>query len=291
MKYKPTPGRIAFDVMNTVIMILAFIITVYPFLYVINFSFSTFSQTSGSLLLLPKGFSLQAYSTLLQDRKIWNAAFISASRSVIGPLLSLVVTGMAAYALAVPDLVFGRFFRTMFVLTMYVGGGLIPSYLFNKWYGLSNSYLVYIIPSLFSAYNMILIKTYIESIPRSLQEAVYLDGGDDFVAYWRVIFPICKPVNAAILLFSVLGHWNSFMDTQIYCATNQKLHTLQYVLYNTLAANTNLEALKNGTQKITANGQTLKMAITVITVVPVMFVYPFLQKYFVSGIMIGSVKA
>lgn len=291
MKYKSTPAGIIFDIINTIIMILAFVVTVYPFLYVINYSFSTFSQTSGTLLLLPKGFNVQAYATLLHDPKLIHAAFISASRSIIGPVLSLAVTGMAAYALAVPDLVFGKFFRIMFVLTMYVGGGLIPTYLFTKWYGLANSYLVYIIPSLFSAYNMILIKTYIESVPRSLQEAVYLDGGDDLVAYWRVIFPVCKPVNAAILLFSVLGHWNSFMDTQIYCAATQKLHTLQYVLYNILASNTNLEALKNGSQKVAANGQTLKMAITVITVVPVMFVYPFLQKYFVSGIMIGSVKA
>lgn len=291
MKYKSTPGRVAFDILNSILMILIFLITVYPFLYVINFSFSTFSQTSGTLLLIPRGFSVQAYTTLLQDPKILHAALVSASRSVIGPLLSLAVTGMAAYCLAVPNLVFRKFFQTFFVLTMYVTGGLIPTYLFTRWYGLANSYLVYIIPALFSAYNMILIKTYIESLPRSLQEAVYLDGGDDFVAYWRVIFPVCKPVNAAILLFGVLTHWNSFMDTQMYCATDQNLHTLQYVLYNTLATNTNLEALKKGTVKITASGQTLKMAITVITVVPVMFVYPFLQKYFVSGIMIGSVKA
>lgn len=291
MKYKSTPAGIIFDFINTIIMVFAFIITVYPFLYVINYSFSTFSQVSGTLLLFPRGFNVQAYVTLLHDTKLIHAAFISVSRSIIGPVLSLAVTGMAAYALAVPDLVFGKFFRNMFVLTMYVGSGLIPTYLFMKWYGLANNYLVYIIPNLFNAYNMILIKTYIESIPRSLQEAVYLDGGDDFVAYWRVVFPVCKPVSAAILLFSVLGHWNSFMDTQIYCAATQKLHTLQYVLYNILASNTNLEALKSGSQRVMANGQTLKMAITVITVVPVMFVYPFLQKYFVSGIMIGSVKA
>ncbi|MCI8524991.1 MAG: carbohydrate ABC transporter permease [Oscillospiraceae bacterium] len=290
MVRKKHAGDIVFDVVAALILLLIFIVMVYPFLYVVNFSISSLSETGGSLLLLPKKITFSAYEVLLKDDAVLSAFFISAARSIVGPLLMVAVTGMAAYALATPDLVFGRFFRTAFVLTMYVSAGVVPTYIFIKQYGLMNNFLVYILPSLCSAFNLILIKTYIEGIPRSLQEAVYVDGGSDLDAYWRVIFPICRPVNAAVLLFGILSQWNNFMDTQLYCAMEEKLYTLQYVLYNTLAAQTNIEALKAG-GAMASSGQTIKMAITVITVVPVMCIYPFLQKHFVSGIMIGSVKA
>lgn len=290
MVHKKHAGDIVFDIVTAVILLLIFIVMVYPFLYVLNFSISSLSETGGSLLLLPRKITFSAYEVLLKDDAVLSAFFISAARSVIGPVLMVAVTGMAAYALAVPDLVFGKFFRTAFVLTMYVSAGIVPTYIFIKAYGLMNNFLVYILPSLCSAFNLILIKTYIEGIPRSLQEAVYVDGGSDMAAYWRVIFPICRPVNAAVLLFGILSQWNNFMDTQLYCAMEEKLYTLQYVLYNTLASQTNIEALKSG-GAMASNGQSIKMAITVITVVPVMCIYPFLQKHFVSGIMIGSVKA
>jgi putative aldouronate transport system permease protein len=289
MVRRKTVGGVCFDVINGLFMCLLFILMIYPFLYVINFSVSTLSETTGTLLLLPKGVNFKAYAVLFQDDGVLHAFLVSVARSTIGPVLMLFVTGMAAYVLATPDLAFGKFFRAVFVLTMYLSAGIIPTYIFIKQYGLLNNFWVYILPNLCSAFNLILIKTYIESIPRSLQEAVYMDGGNDLQAYWKVIFPICRPVNAAILLFGILNQWNSFIDTQMYCAMTEKLYTLQYVLFNTLSSQTNIEALKSGA--MASSGQTLKMAITVITVVPVMCVYPFLQKHFVSGIMIGSVKA
>jgi len=290
MKFKRTPADKIFDGLNGLIMLVIFVVMVYPFLYVINFSLSTLSQATGSLLLLPKGVNLDAYTTLLGSGTILHAFFISAARSLITPVLSLAVSGMAAYALASPNLVFGKFFKTYFVLVMYLSAGIIPSYVFIKLYGLMNNFLVYVLPGLCSAFNLILIRTYIESIPRSLQEAVYMDGGNDLQAYWKVIFPCCKPVNASILLFGILNNWNAFIDTQLYCSMETKLYTMQYVLFNTLASQTNIEALKSGILKA-PNSQTLKMAITVITILPVMCVYPFLQKDFASGIMLGSVKA
>lgn len=289
MVYKQTWSDRVFNFLNGFLMLVIFIIMVYPFLYVINYSVTAPSEAGGSLLLLPKGINFEAYKTLLQESGILRAFGISVARSIIGAALMLIITGMAAYVLATPNLVFGRFFRTAFVLTMYLSAGIVPTYIYMKQYHLLNNFWVYILPNLCSAFNLILIKTYIESIPRSLQEAVYIDGGNDLQAYWRVIFPVCKPVNAAILLFGILNQWNSFMDTQMYCAMDEKLYTLQYVLYNTLSSQTNMEALKRGAAVV--NGQTLKMAITVITVFPVMCVYPFLQKHFVSGIMVGSVKA
>lgn len=278
-----------FHIFMAAIMLALLVVMVYPFLYVINSSISKPYGIGGSLLLLPNGLELSSYKTLLLDDKVVHAFLVSIARSIIGSSLMLVVSGMAAYVLAKEDLVFGKFFRTVFVLIIYLSAGVVPTYIFMKMYHLTNSFWVYILPNLVSGFNLILLRTYIESIPRSLHEAVYVDGGNDFQAYWRVIFPVCKPVNSAILLFGILNQWNNFMDTQMYCAMKEELHTLQYVLYNTLASQTSIEALMNGNGNVT--GQSLKMAITVITVLPVMFVYPFLQKHFVSGIMIGSVKA
>lgn len=288
MIYKRTLGEKIFGVGNALLMTVIFVIMVYPFLYVINYSLSVPTGLNGSLLLLPKGIDLNAYQTLFQENGIVHAFFISVLRSVVGPVLMLIVTGMAAYVLAVPDLVFGRFFQMAFVLTMYLSAGTISTYIFMKQYHLLNSFWVYILPNLCNAFNLILIKNYIEGIPRSLQEAVYVDGGNDLQAYWKIIFPVCKPVNAAILLFGILNQWNSFIDTQLYCSMEEKLYTLQYVLYNILASQTSMEALKSGAAR--TSGQSIKMAITVFTVVPVMCVYPFLQKHFTSGIMLGSVK-
>lgn len=289
MKYKRSIGDHIFDGINGLVMLLLVIITLYPFIYVLNYSISS-GQTLGSLLLLPHGFTLEAYTSLLKDSAVLRAFGISAARSLLGPAISLLITGMAAYALSIPELIHGKFFRTFFVMTMYVSAGIIPTYIFMKAYHLTNSFWVYIVPGSFSAFNMVLIRTYIESIPESLREAVYLDGGNDLQAYWYVIFRVCQPVNAAVFLFGVLGQWNSYLDTQMYNTMSQALYTLQYVLANALSSQTNIETLKaSGGSGATA--QALKMAITVITVLPVMCVYPSLQKHFTSGIMIGSVKA
>ena len=282
-------SNIVFNIVSTVFMMLFFIIIAYPFLYVVNCSLSDGSISGGSLLLLPKGLTLDSYTTLLKDRAVTHAFFISVLRSFIGPSLQLIITGMAAYAIASPNLVFPKILRLIFILPMYLSAGIIPNYVFMKMYGLTNNFLVYILPNICSSYNMILIMTYIKSIPGELTEAVYIDGGNDFQAYWRVIFPVCMPVNAAVFLFGVITQWNSLMDTEIYCAMTEKLHTLQYVLFSTLASKTNIESLRSG--MITVSSQSLKMAITVITILPVLCVYPALQRYFVSGIMLGSVKA
>lgn len=278
-----------FRVASSLIMLIVFVLMVYPFLYVICYSFSDGAKAAGSLLIVPKGFNVNSYLSLLRDSSVFRAFLISVARSACGPVLQLIVTGMAAYALSRPDLVYGKALRAIFLLPMYMSAGIIPNYIFMKAYGLTNNFFVYILPNSCSAFNLVLLRTYIESVPRSLTEAVYLDGGNDFQAYWRVIFPVCMPVNAAVLLFGIITQWNSLMDTEMYCAMETKLHTLQYVLFSTLASKTNIETLRSGLVGVT--GQGLKMAITVITIIPVMCVYPFLQKHFVSGIMIGSVKA
>ncbi|MDR1566396.1 MAG: carbohydrate ABC transporter permease [Treponema sp.] len=222
-----------------------------------------------------------------------SAFLISVSRSVLGSSGMLIISGMAGYALSRHNLPWGKFFRLFFLFTMYFSGGIIPTYLLYKNLHLMNSFWVYIIPGLAAPFNMFLIKTYIEAIPRDLEEATLVDGGTEIDAYFRVLLPLCMPVNAAVFLFACIGHWNSYIDTQLYNAMSRNLYTLQYVLYNTLASQLS-RSLEEAKQMVNANmvsTQSLKMAITVVTIVPVMCVYPFLRKYFVSGLLVGSIKA
>ena len=194
-----SPAQIVGNVLTSVFLLAVFIVMAYPFLYVFNYSISDGAIASGSLLMLPKGINFDSYIVLLKNSQVLHAMFISVMRSLIGPVLQLIVTGMAAYALSSPNLIFGKTLRTLFILPMYLSAGIIPNYIFMKAYGLTNNFLVYILPNICSSFNLILIRTYIESVPRSLTEAVYLDGGNDFQAYWKVIFPVCMPVNAAVI--------------------------------------------------------------------------------------------
>jgi ABC-type glycerol-3-phosphate transport system permease component len=268
---------------------------VYPFLYMINYSISTPGKIRGTLLLLPTGLNLDSYIALLKDPSVFRALLISVSRSVLGPVGMMMVSGMAGYVLSKKNLVFGKFIRMFMFFTMYFSAGIIPVYLLIQSLKLTGSYWVYIFPALVSPFNIVLIKTYIESIPDSLEEAVLIDGGTDFDVYFRCIIHVCLPVNAAVILFSAIGHWNSFIDTQLYNYANPELYTIQYVLFNTLGSKVNqsLEQAKQAglLQQVRINAQSMKMAISVITIVPIMCVYPFLQRYFVSGLMVGSIKA
>lgn len=291
-----TPVGVIFDALNAVFMCLLFIVMAYPFLYVISYSFSTPAKITNPLLILPKGFTLKAYTTLFADAEFFHALLISIARTVLGPLLMLIVCGMGAYSLSKKDLIFGKFFRMMIFFTMYFSAGVIPSYLLIKSLGLTRSFWVYILPSVASAYNVVLLRTYIESLPRELDEAVQIDGGNELQAYFMVIFRVCLPVNAAVVLFSAISHWNSYIDTQFYNSMSTELYTLQYYLYQSLQANVSQslqEAVSKGSSGASSrvNTQTMKMAITVITVFPIMCLYPFISQYFVSGLLVGSVKA
>ena len=292
-----TFGGVTFDIFNSLLMILIFIIMLYPFLYVFSYSFSTPAKITNPLLLLPRGFNVKAYVTLFADEDFFHALVISVARTILGPLLMLLVCGMGAYALSRHDLVFGKFFRMLLFFTMYFSAGIIPQYLLIKNLGLTRSFWVYILPGLAAAYNVVLIRTYIESLPRELEEAVQIDGGNELQAYWYVVFWVCTPVNASVILFSAISHWNSYIDTQFYNAMSTNLYTLQYYLYQTLQANVSQslqEAVSQGMSggmNTRINTQTLKMAITVITVFPIMCAYPFISRYFMSGLLVGSVKA
>ena len=299
--YVPKGNRIkrdrVFPVVNTIILCLLMFITLYPVINTVAYSFNDGTDAlRGHIGLWPRVFSTQSYKAILSDNSVYQAAWISASKTVIITLLNLFWTGMLAYTLSRKEYVLRKFITTVMVFTMYINAGLIPNYLLiSKTLHLSKSYLVYIIPTMFSCFNMIIIRTYIMGLPDALVESARIDGAGDIRVYWQIIFPLCKPVLATVALFVAVGSWNSWFDTYLYNGGQKELHSLQYLLKMKLAttqasanaAKTSAEALTSTTQTTPV---TIRCAITVISTVPILAVYPFLQKYFVTGMALGSVK-
>ena len=282
-----------FDVANIILVSCVFLCVLYPFIYIINYSISTPYRITNPLMLWPQALNLDSYALLLRDSNFLRSLSVSLARTLIGPILTLIASGMAAYGMSRRDLACGKMVRLFFILPMYFSAGIIPTYIIVYNLGLSGTFWIYVLPSAASSFFMLLIKTYIESIPESLEEAVQVDGGTEVDAYFRVLLPICLPINAAVLMFAAINQWNSFMDTQLYNLTNPNMHTLQYSLYVMVSQRlyATMEQARENAQNSRITAQNLQMAMAVITVIPIMLVYPFLQRYFVSGIMIGSVKA
>ncbi len=281
-----------FNSVNALLMLIIAVIMVYPFIYVFAYSFSEPARIGGGIVLIPKGFNIDAYVQAFSNRNIVNGIFISVLRTIIGPITLIIITSMAAFAISKPNLPGVKIFRKIFVLTMYFHAGIIPVYLLIKGLNLIGTFSVYIIPYMSNAFFMILIKTYMENLPSSLEEAAVIDGANDFVLFSRVVFPLCKPIIVAVLLFAGVGQWNMFMDTQLYNAMKTELFPLQYVLYQFLqgAIVSSREQAVELSRSSKVSSKTLKMAITVINILPVIIIYPFVQKHFASGLMIGSIK-
>ncbi|MEG1777306.1 MAG: carbohydrate ABC transporter permease, partial [Clostridia bacterium] len=233
--------RSVFPAFNAILMIVIMFVTLYPVLNTIAISFNDGTDAvRGGIGLWPRVFSLRSYETIFVDESIYNAFFITVARTLIQTLLNIVVTSMLAFALSRREYVLRKFITTAFVLTMYVNAGLIPNYLLiQRTLGLSKSFWVYIVPTMLSCFNMIVIRTYILGLPEALVESARIDGAGDLYLFWRIIFPLCKPVLATIALFVAVGAWNSWFDTHLYNAGKVKLHTLQYLLKMKLATTTN----------------------------------------------------
>lgn len=299
MNYVPKKKRndVVFPIVNTIILILLMFVTLYPVLNTVAYSFNDGTDAlRGGIGLWPRVWSLKSYTSILQDKAVYQAAWISASKTVIITVLNLFWTSMLAFTLSRKEYVLRRFITTVMVLTMYVNAGLIPNYLLiSKTLRLSKTYWVYIVPTMFSCFNMIVLRTYISSLPEALVESARIDGAGDIRIFWQIIFPLCKPVLATVALFVAVGSWNSWFDTHLYLGGQKNLHSLQYLLKMKLAttqasanaAKTSADALKSTTQTTPV---TIRCAITVISTVPILVVYPFLQRYFVTGMVLGSVK-
>lgn len=290
MKTRKFPDT-AFNISNTILMVIMFIIMLYPFIYVLCYSLSEPLRLKGGLLIFPEGLNISSYILCFKYPDIVSSIFISVARTAIGPVMMLFITSMAAYVITKNDFVGVRFFRKFFVFTMYFSGGLIPTYLLIKSMHLTNNFLVYILPGLISAFSLILIKTYIESLPKELEESAFVDGANEMVIFFRIILPNCIPIVAAIILFGAINHWNSLMDNLLYNSMNRKLYTLQYVLFNLFNTQTqSIEQAKTQFGYNVVNAETLKMSLTVISIIPILIIYPFVQRYFTSGLMVGAVK-
>ena len=275
-------------------MLLVLLVTLYPFLNVAAISFNESVDTvRGGITIWPRQFTLQNYQTVFAYDSLVTGSGISVLRTLIGTIFGLISASMLAYTLSRIDFVSRRFVSVFLALTMYFSGGLIPSYMLIRNLGLMNSFWVYVLPGVVSAFNVFIVRSFLDGIPYALQESAKLDGANDLTIYWRIILPLCKPVLATIALFLAVGQWNSWFDTYLYNSSAEHLTTLQYELMKILQSTQqnvrNPNEMKDLINQVSP--ESVKMAITIIVTVPILLVYPFLQKYFVKGMTLGAVKS
>ena len=284
---------IVFSVINSVFLIAFTIICFYPFYYIFLYSISTpEAAVRYGIFLLPVEPTLRTYGALLSQNTIFTAIFISASRAVAGTCVTVACCSFFAYLVSKREMPFRKFIYRMCIVTMYVNAGLIPWYITMKGLGLKNNYLLYILPFAISAFYVVLYKTYVEQIPPALEESAQIDGASYFKSFIRIIFPVSKPIVATITIFSAVSQWNSWQDN-LYLVNNKNLITLQLLLYNYLNSNTAsglASRISQVSSRSTITPVAIKMTICMITAIPIIIVYPVMQKYFVKGIMLGAVK-
>ncbi|NEU64201.1 carbohydrate ABC transporter permease [Paenibacillus sp. ALJ109b] len=270
--------------------------TLYPFLNVLAISFNDSVDTvRGGISIYPREFTLENYKLIFSYDGLITGFKISVLRTVVGTLAGLVSGSMVAYTLSRQEFQARRFVSVFLAITMYVSGGLIPGFILIKNLDLINTFAVYILPGLVSAFNIFIIRSFIDGIPYALQESAKLDGANDFTIYWRVILPLSKPALATVALFLAVGQWNSWFDTYLFNGSNESLTTLQYelmkVLQSTTVSSNNVRGENMSQLMSQVSPDSVKMAITIIATIPILIVYPFLQKYFVKGMTLGAVKS
>lgn len=284
----------AFDVFNVILLLLLVVVMVYPFLNQLAISLNDSADAvKGGITIFPRKFSLSSYEYMFKNEKLIRASFISVLRVTVGTATSVLATSLLAYLVTIKSFSGKKFMRRLFIITMYFSGGLIPFYMLIVKLGMIDSFAVYILPGLFSAYHMLIIASYMQDIPYSLSESAMLDGAGVFTIFWKIIIPVCVPVIAAICVFTAVGHWNSWFDTMIYNPSGE-WDTLQVFLRRMLLE---IEALENIRNQQMAQSrfaaltvQTVRAATTMIVTIPIAMIYPFFQKYFISGITMGAVK-
>lgn len=289
MKKKKSIEDIVLDIVVYAVLIIIFIVTFYPMWYVVVASFSTgtyIAQTDG-LLLWPGDFTLKAYKMVMDDPKIWTG--LKNSLIVLGVSLpiNIILTAMCGYFLANTGMMLKKAIAAMIMFTMFFGGGMIPTYLNVKSLGLYNSLWALILPGALSVYNAIICKTAIEGIPESLSESAYIDGANDIQVLFKIIIPLIKPTLAVILLYYGVAHWNAWFNASIYLKDESKV-PVQNIIRAILLANTQLG--ETGGDMYDEYADAIRYAAIVVSTFPILCVYPFLQKHFAKGVMIGAVK-
>ncbi|NLV35867.1 MAG: carbohydrate ABC transporter permease [Clostridiaceae bacterium] len=292
---KKTIGDRIIDALIVLFMCIVVIVMLYPLWNTLVTSFNDARDSiKGSLYLWPREWTLFNYQSVFKTDKIYNAFIVSVARTVISMILNVFLSGLLAYVLSNKEFVFRRFLTVFMVMTMYINAGLIPQYFLYRNLGLIDSFWVYILPSMVGAFNVIVIRTYINSLPASLMESARIDGATEMTIYFKIVFPLCLPVLATVALWVAVGSWNSWFDSFIF-APKQDLSTLQYemmkILSSSMQSGVNqpdyLAESQTSRSMVTPNS--LRAAMTIVATVPILVVYPFLQKYFVT-VNIGSVK-
>lgn len=285
-----------FDIVVYVVLSLVTIATLYPFLNVLAISLNDSTDSvRGGITIFPREFTLKNYETIFAFSGLMTGLKISILRTIVGTLLGLVAASMLAFTISRVEFQLRRFVSTFLALTMYVSGGLIPFYILIRDLNMIGTFAVYVLPGLVGAFNVFIIRSFIDGIPYALQESAKLDGASDWTIYWRVILPLTKPALATIALFLAVGQWNSWFDTYLYNGMADHLTTLQYELMKVLqSTQVNVEQSRGQNMNEVMRNispESVRMAITIVVTVPILVVYPFLQRYFVQGMTLGAVKA
>lgn len=292
--------NIIFNTLNVSVLLLITFTTLYPFWNTIVVSFNDAADTiRGGVTFWPRIFTMHNYKAVFASGTIYNAFLVSVARTAIQTITGVFLTSMIAFALSRKEFVLQKPFTMVLIVSMYLNAGLIPTYFLMRSLHLTNTFLVYVVPGMVNAFNFVVIRTYMRTLPDSIIESARIDGCGDFRIFIQIILPLCLPVIATISLFIAVGAWNSWFDTMIYNSGRASLHTLQYKLMEFLQSSQNQSksAAAIGAMGMAQNAASnvvtpvsIRAAITVVAAAPILVVYPFLQRYFVTGLNVGGVK-
>lgn len=290
---KRTPEDILISILIGIFMVVFVVITLYPVLNTVAIAFNDgIDAVRGGIYLWPRKVTMKNYSTVLSIQNFVTGAKVTVARTVLGTATSLFVNALLAYVVSRKRFLFKTELSLFWVITMYVNGGMIPIFLLYRNLNLTNSFWVYIIPGMISAWNMLVLRTYMLGLPDSLEESAQLDGAGYLTIFFKIISPLCKPVYATIALFVAVGQWNSWFDAMLYNRMKTEYTTLQYELMKLLSSvmqqSGSADTAKYGNNSVTP--LSIRSAATVVTMLPIICLYPFLQRYFVTGLTIGGVK-
>jgi len=295
MNYRKSASDVVFQGLNLLFLFVLGFITLYPFWNLLAVSFNDSLDTlKGQVFFWPNQFTLDNYAIIFQNESLFGSALRSVLRTLLGTVLSVGCTTMLAYTLSRREYVLRKPINLILVVSMYVNGGLIPMYMLIKNLGLTNTFAVYIIPGLIGVFNVIIMRSYFDQLPEALVESARIDGASDIGVLFRIILPCSLPVLATVTLFVAVGHWNSWFDNYLY-NNKDSLSLLQYELMKIMTKSTtevtsNALAAMDHEKLRQTSPQSIRATMTIIVTFPILFVYPFLQKYFIQGITVGAVK-
>lgn len=300
MKVKMTVSDYVIVILMAVIMLVVFVATLYPFLNSLAISLNYADDTMlGGITIYPRKFTLDNYKNIFTKETIWKAYGITFARTILGTIGGLLITGSLSFALSRKNLAGRGVYTMLCLIPMYFAGGLIPSYFLIRTLGLTNSFWVYIIPNLVNVWNMILMRSYFQSVPEALEESARIDGANYLTIFWKIYWPVSTPIIATIALYFGVFHWNDWYTTFVYI-TDSDLKPMTSVLLSIIneasfaermaAQGADAAVIGQAAQGKAVNVRSITMATMITSIVPIVAIYPFLQRYFIKGIMIGSIK-